>query len=468
MQQEDLNVLETKTGSSAVQSEKTPALNYDVEYKQVTALNSTQIYCSASVIAPPAPSNFARAPMDLIAVVDRSGSMQGPKMRMVKQALQYLITQLTPSDRFSLISFNSNVYDIFALRAATSQHKTVMSEMIEDHPNMQAGGGTNISLGVNRGISSMRDRKLKPAVSSVFLLTDGQGGAESREKLVARLRELHGPLPIHCFGFGRDHDATVMNLIAEASDGSFTYIENDDEVGDAFATCLGGMLSVYAQQVSLVLTPAPDVKITSVHTKYKVQPQGSAKCISIPDMFYDEKRDIVFEVSLPALSETKAQSSIFNVDLSWTDPTTDTVKVCPTITGRIDRSTDQQVDRGPVNPKLDVERNRVIAAGAMTEATALGQAQNLAEARRVLTLAISKLRSSATADRPNVQQLLQDLQDSLSRCVDRQSWNSGGYATCVSHANVHWHQRANSHRSPTYSTPMQRQQQVANAVFNRN
>ncbi|EFJ18458.1 hypothetical protein SELMODRAFT_38056, partial [Selaginella moellendorffii] len=55
--------------------------------------------------------------------------------------------------------------------------------------------------------------------------------------------------PVHTFGFGSDHDPEAMLSIAEATGGSFCYVQEESTVQHAFAQCIGGLLSVVAQEV---------------------------------------------------------------------------------------------------------------------------------------------------------------------------------------------------------------------------
>lgn len=50
-----------------------------------------------------------RPSIDLICVIDRSGSMAGKKMELVKNALKQLIELLNDNDRVSLVIFDHDV-----------------------------------------------------------------------------------------------------------------------------------------------------------------------------------------------------------------------------------------------------------------------------------------------------------------------------------------------------------------------
>ena len=52
-----------------------------------------------------ASSGGSRTSVDLICVIDVSGSMGGPKIELVKETMKVLIETLTPTDRLSIITF---------------------------------------------------------------------------------------------------------------------------------------------------------------------------------------------------------------------------------------------------------------------------------------------------------------------------------------------------------------------------
>jgi uncharacterized protein YegL len=50
-----------------------------------------------------------RSPLDLVCVVDRSGSMSGEKINLVRETLQFVVTQLTSTDRMGIVVYDDVV-----------------------------------------------------------------------------------------------------------------------------------------------------------------------------------------------------------------------------------------------------------------------------------------------------------------------------------------------------------------------
>lgn len=70
---------------------------------------------------------------------------------------------------------------------------------------------------------------------------------------------------IHTVGFGKDHDAELLQKIAGAGNGNYYFIESPDEIPTAFADVLGGISSVTAQNVELHISPSsPDIVVQKV------------------------------------------------------------------------------------------------------------------------------------------------------------------------------------------------------------
>lgn len=151
-------------------------------------------------------SGGARTSVDLICVIDVSGSMSGEKIELVRETMKFLIETLTPSDRLSIITFSGSGNRVCGLKTVTQENLVLFSNHIN---SLFASGGTNIMSGMELALKTIRDRKVPNKVTSVFLLSDGQdkGAEESLRQALARPENSElGVFSIHSFGFGTDHD----------------------------------------------------------------------------------------------------------------------------------------------------------------------------------------------------------------------------------------------------------------------
>lgn len=98
----------------------------------------------------------SRAPIDLVAVIDRSGSMQGKKLELVIDTLRFMLQQLKAEDRLSLVSYDTNVRVDFPLTKMDTENKTTALSAIT---SLKAGSSTNLSGGLFAGLEQLVQRK---------------------------------------------------------------------------------------------------------------------------------------------------------------------------------------------------------------------------------------------------------------------------------------------------------------------
>ena len=72
--------------------------------------------------------------------------------------------------------------------------------------------------------------------------------------LAAMLRNSISP-KIYTFGFGNDVDDNTLNALSEEGNGQAAYIEDAESIPEAFASALGGLMSVAAQNLELTFIP---------------------------------------------------------------------------------------------------------------------------------------------------------------------------------------------------------------------
>ena len=68
-------------------------------------------------------TNEQKSNVDLICIIDISGSMNGNKILLVKESLKKLISLMTDKDRISIVLFNHQSFKILDLTYTTSSNK---------------------------------------------------------------------------------------------------------------------------------------------------------------------------------------------------------------------------------------------------------------------------------------------------------------------------------------------------------
>jgi uncharacterized protein YegL len=383
---------------------------------------------SAATVAPP---------LDIVCVVDHSGSMSGTKMALLHKTLNFIVSQMKSTDRLGIVKFDSTSKAVVGMTRVTAENKDKLARAIL---SIAAEGGTDIASGLRSGLQMLKERRERNPVASVLLLTDGQDSG-SLAHIASIMADAPPNTSVHTFGFGSDHDAAVMSQIAERARGTFTYIENLDAVGYAFAATLGGLSSICAVDLhARVSCVAPGVALVAAHSKYATTMADDKRSVSIvmSDLFAGESRDLVFSLTVPR-AEAGSEMTLLHGAVSYSSPSGAMAKsdAAPCVLPR-----PEHAERVAFNVAVDAQRNRVNTTEVLDKACTLASANDLKAARELLDGAIARIKASASAKEALCVSLVADLEANKARLVDRSTFANGGYAQMRAQGAMHAQQRS--------------------------
>ena len=220
--------------------------------------------------------------VDLICIIDISGSMKGNKLTQLKHSLKAIISFMTPKDRLCIILFNDKAELYLDLEFMTDEKKKVFLDKIE---KIKVRGGTNILSGLKKAIEILKEEKKKEndnnilmeqmRVKSLMLLSDGYDNDYDTDEITDEVKKItkgqNLSFTLHTFGYGDDYDSNLMSKLAIIRDGSFFAIENIDKIQDYFVNALGGCMSIIYSEVKIkVKMLNKDIKIQKVFGKDKL------------------------------------------------------------------------------------------------------------------------------------------------------------------------------------------------------
>lgn len=213
----------------------------------------TERYLSVGLDSGLAQSEFERPRLNLVIVLDVSGSMSAsfddyyydaygnereaeggtdrPKMDVAKDALVAMTRHLRPEDRFGVVLFESQAHLAKPLRRVEETDMDAIREHLRE--DVRAGGGTNISAGLAESQQLMAEYADPDEYENrSILLTDaqinrGETGAD----------ELHGSLTENAdrghhttvVGVGVDFNADLIGRITEIRGANYYSVYSEDE-----------------------------------------------------------------------------------------------------------------------------------------------------------------------------------------------------------------------------------------------
>ncbi len=110
-----------------------------------------------------------RPAIDIMCVVDVSGSMGGECEQLLRASLKFLVSELAENDRLGIISFCSEVKSVLPLSKVTD--KAATNRLID--ANIGAFSATALAPALYQGLIELRHREEPNPVGALILLTDG-------------------------------------------------------------------------------------------------------------------------------------------------------------------------------------------------------------------------------------------------------------------------------------------------------
>lgn len=394
-----------------------------------------------------------KSPIDIVCVLDVSGSMTGTKIKSLIHAMCFVVDSLGPKDRLSIVSFESQSKMIHSLLKMTSTNKSTSKQRIQ---SLVAGGGTDIYAGIQQGYNILEARSTKNPTSCVFLLTDGQDRERTKEKLELASRMKRNGTSLFVFGFGNDHDSAHMSDIANAAEGNFTFIESDTMVIDAFGGVIGTLQGVSLQNISLQLQLTEHNIIIKevIAGKYNatISNDGRSGNLFFINMFIGESRDVLLKLDLPSVTNAIDDYELFKTWATFGISGVVKHNTVQTTTSSTSNCCINRIDVKPDDPLLSMHRNvevgiqlsRRACINAINEALIQADQGKLEESIHILKEALANLKTvySHTLEHIASKAIEQDLHDALSQVQSRDSYRSGGRAMMQEATSNHSYQRS--------------------------
>ncbi|XP_022772265.1 uncharacterized protein LOC111314914 [Durio zibethinus] len=229
-----------------------------------------------------------RAPIDLVTVLDVSGSMTGAKLQMLKRAMRLVISSLGSADRLSIVAFSASPKRLLPLRRMTAQGQRAAWCIID---RLVCSQGTSVGDALRKATKVLEDRRERNPVASIMLLSDGQdervqsnaSSERHHSSHVSSTRFAHIEIPVHAFGFGQS--------------GGYSH----EPAEDAFAKCVGGLLSVVVQDLRIQLSFASGSAPAEVTAVYSCKGQPTvltSGSVRLGDLYAGEESELLLELKV--------------------------------------------------------------------------------------------------------------------------------------------------------------------------
>ena len=212
----------------------------------ILELDEPQVHYILLDISPAEDLPDSRPPVNLCLVIDRSTSMQGPRLDQVRSSVLTILQDMQPGDTTSIVAFSDKAEVIVSPEQAVDLAVARARMSL-----LQAGGGTEIGQGLTVGLDEIHRNFTREGVNHLVLLTDGRTyGDEELCLELADQASTYG-ISINGVGIGSDWSDRLLDDLASRTGGNVLFLNTPRAVTDLLHRIHDSLTQIVANRVRL-------------------------------------------------------------------------------------------------------------------------------------------------------------------------------------------------------------------------
>jgi len=222
------------------------------------------LYVILEMQAPVESRRSPSSPLNVCIVLDRSTSMSGEKMDVVKASAIQILRNLRQQDILSVVTFSDRAEVI--IPAAYHQDRARLEARIQ---MIQPSGGTEIFQGLEAGAKEVMQSIDSKHLNHIILLTDGQTYGDEQECIGLASKLGERGVGISAMGIGKEWNDIFLDVLATRTGGSSAYIAEPQDIKKLLIEKFNALSQVYAEDVTLVTEALEGIQLSYA---FRLQP----------------------------------------------------------------------------------------------------------------------------------------------------------------------------------------------------
>jgi Ca-activated chloride channel family protein len=213
------------------------------------------------------PSEARRAPsppLNVCLVLDRSTSMKGEKMDVVKSTAIQVLRNLRPQDILSVVTFSDRAEVI--IPAAYHQDRVRLEARVQ---MIQPSGATEIYQGLEAGVKEVMRSIESKRINHIILLTDGHTYGDEQQCLALASQVAEHGIGISAMGIGQEWNDIFLDVLATRTGGSSAFISDPAQIKHILLEKFNALAQTYADDITLEFNPVDGVELSYA---FRLQP----------------------------------------------------------------------------------------------------------------------------------------------------------------------------------------------------
>ena len=259
-------------------TEKHKYIRYAVQYSRpsLVYLQEKQILYALVKIEPSErqSGSLPAPPLNICLVLDRSTSMQGEKMNILKDTAVQLMRSLRAHDVLSIVTFSDRAEVV-----VPASINTDIKKHADSIQKITPSGATEIFQGLNAGLNEIRKTISPDRVNHIILLTDGNTYGDEQKCLALAEKAALMNVGITGMGIGYEWNDIFLDALAGKTGGSSVHISQPRDIEHFLIEKFKSFSNIYADEVNLEIRLRDGVETNFV---FRLQPDGGQVDVASP------------------------------------------------------------------------------------------------------------------------------------------------------------------------------------------
>jgi Ca-activated chloride channel family protein len=333
-----------------------------------------------------------RPPMEVVLVVDTSGSMAGSKIESARAAATTLVRSLKDGDIVALDAFSDNAR---TLVPPTRLDMHTRNEILRQIAQLVPAGSTNMFSGLSSAETQMASAPASHPLRRIVMISDGIAniGPSSPEVLgnVAQAG-LRFRAQVTSFGVGNDYDERTLNALSMQTNGRLYHIGEPHEMAGILRNEVALLDQTLASDASVEIVPAPGVQVLGAEGMRADFRDGGLR-IPLGALHAGQHREALVRVRIvdPAAFEGHSRS-LASVRLRFRDAAENDLERIQEVVARTQLSSDDSAVAQSVNSRtkaivaiMDASKTQLSAAQSINEGNFMDADKELERAQQTLS-----------------------------------------------------------------------------------
>lgn len=243
---------------------------------------------------------FPAPPLNTCLILDRSTSMKGRKMDVLKNAAIRVMRNLRPQDIFSVVAFSDRAEVIIPAAFTTD-----LSRQESKIQMLSPSGATEMLQGLTAAMAEIQRNASNERVDHIILLTDGHTYGDEEGCIQLAEEAAKQGIGISAMGIGKDWNDDFLDTLTNRTSGNSRYISKAEDIERFLVEKFESLARILADDVILKLDDMPGIELSyAFRTQPDAGPLALERTIHLGPVLQDRNLNVLFEYRIdPTLTK---------------------------------------------------------------------------------------------------------------------------------------------------------------------